>query len=187
LARRSGPIEAGGSLTRRDGRIGWKAAPTTTGRAGTARRLGSGKQDGKAYVRNQRQKAPQETLQLKPGRSGLGSSAHPHRTARRTPRPVDVAGLEATVNACGVTVAMLQGHSWTPNPSSGSRVNVGTIPTVPVPAGKLHLPLGGKARRRPMPSGWDGGPVVVGGRESRPHGEGVQRVRSIDAKRGGRR
>ncbi len=187
MARRSGPMEAGGNLTRRDGRVGWKAAPTTTERASTARWPGPGKQDGKAYVRNQRQKASQDSLQLEPGRSGLGSSAHPHHTARRTPRPVDVAGLEATVNACGVAVAMLQGHSWTPNPSNGSRVNVGTTPAVPVLAGKLHLPLGGKARRRPMPSGWGGGPVVVGGRESRSHGEGVQRVGSVNAKRGGRR
>jgi hypothetical protein len=31
------------------------AAPTTTGRAGTARRPGSGKQDEKVYERNQRQ------------------------------------------------------------------------------------------------------------------------------------
>ena len=29
-----------------------------------------------------------------------------------------------------------------------------------------------------MPPGWGGGPVVVRGRESRPHGEGIQRVRS---------
>jgi hypothetical protein len=37
------------------GRVG--AAPTTTGRVGTARRPGSGKQDGKVDVRNQRCKA----------------------------------------------------------------------------------------------------------------------------------
>jgi hypothetical protein len=89
------------------------------------------------------------------------------------------------VKVCGVIVAMLQGHSWAPTLSKGSRVNVGTIPAVPFPAsGQL---VGGKARRRPMLSGWGGGPVVVRGRESRPHGEGVQRVRSINAKRGGRR
>ena len=52
---------------------------------------------------------------------------------------------------------------------------------------------GGKARRRLMPPGWDGGLVVVaeattgrGGRESRPQGEGVQQVRSKQALRGGR-
>jgi len=34
------------------------------------------------------------------------------------------------VNACGVAVAMLQGHSWTPTLSNGWKVNVGTIPPV---------------------------------------------------------
>jgi hypothetical protein len=82
-------------------------------------------------------------------------------------------------------VAMLQGHSWAPTPSKGSRVNVGTIPAVPFPASSQLV--GGKARRWLMPSGWGGGPVVVRGRESRSHGEGVQRVRSINADREGRR
>ena len=92
---------------------------------------------------------------------------------------------EATVKACGVTVAMLQGHSWAPTLSRGSRVNVGTIPAAPSLASSL---LGsGKIRRRLIPPGWDGGPVVVRDRESRSHGEGAQRVRSIKAKRGGRR
>jgi hypothetical protein len=69
------------------------------------------------------------------------------------------------VKACGVTVAMLQGHSWAPTLSRGSRVNVGTISAVPSPASS---PLaGGKTRRRLIPPGWDGGPVVVRGRESR--------------------
>ena len=86
---------------------------------------------------------------------------------------------------CGVAVAMLQGHSWAPTPLKGSRVNVGTIPVAPAPTSSQLA--GGKVRRRLKPSGWDGGPVVVRGRESRPHGEGVQRVRSIHADRGGRR
>jgi hypothetical protein len=86
---------------------------------------------------------------------------------------------------CGVVVAMLQGHSWAPTLSMGSGVNVGTIPVAPYPA-SCQL-AGGKARRRLMPPGWDGGPVVVRGRESRSHGEGVQRVRSLHADRGARR
>ena len=56
------------------------------------------------------------------------------------------------------------------------RVNVGTISRSP------NLPHGqcgrGRARCRPMVSGWDGVLVVVRGRESRPHGEGAQRVSS---------
>jgi hypothetical protein len=138
------------------------------------------------YVRNQRFNAPQAIRQLKPGRSGLVSSAHPRGDAvRGTPWLVDVAGREATVNACGVAVAMLQGQSWAPTPSNGSTVNVGTIPAVPSPASSLLV--GGKARRRLMLPGWGGGPVVVRGRESRSHGEGVQRVRSNQADRGVRR
>jgi hypothetical protein len=39
---------------------GWTAALTTTGRIGTARWSGSGKRDGKAYVRNQRLNASQD-------------------------------------------------------------------------------------------------------------------------------
>jgi hypothetical protein len=137
-------------------------------------------------VRNQRLNAPQAHHQLKPGRSGLVSNAHPHGVAGRgTPWLVDVAGREATVNACGVAVAMLQGHSWAPTPSNGSMVNVGTIPAVPSPASSLLV--GGKVRRRLMLPGWGGGPVVVRGRESRSHGEGVQRVRSNEADRGVRR
>jgi hypothetical protein len=89
------------------------------------------------------------------------------------------------MKVCGVVVAMLQGHSWAPTPSMGSGVNVGTTPVAPSPA-SCQL-VGGKARRRLMPPGWGGGPVVVRGRESRPHGEGVQRVRSINADRGARR
>jgi hypothetical protein len=86
------------------------------------------------------------------------------------------------VKACGVVVAKLQGHSWAPTPLSGSRVNVGTIPVAPSPANSQLA--GGKVHRRLMPPGWDGGPVVVRGRESRLHGEGVQRDRSIQAEHG---
>ena len=105
-------------------------------------------------------------------------------SCRGTLRPVRVAGRETMVNACGVTVVMLQGHSWAPNPLNGSRVNVGTTVAVPVPAGSQ--PVGGKTHRQSMRSGWDGGPVVVRARESRAHGEGVQRVRSVNVDRGGR-
>jgi hypothetical protein len=89
------------------------------------------------------------------------------------------------VKACGVAVAKPQGHSWAPNPSNGPEVNVGTTPVAPFPASRLLV--GGKARRRLMPPEWDGGPVVVRGRESRPHGQGAQQVRSDEADRGGRR
>ena len=88
------------------------------------------------------------------------------------------------MNVCGVVVAKRQGHSWAPPWTSGHAVNVGTVPATP------HLPVfgpvGGKVRRRLMSPGRGGGPVVVRGRESRSHGEGVQRDRSMHASPGGR-
>ena len=136
-------------------------------------------------MRNQRQKTSQEKATSSNLADPGWAATQIRALVRRTPRPVDVAGPEATAKACGVAVAKLQGYSWAPNPSSGSRANVGTIPGLPSPVG--NSPSGGKARRRLMAPGWDGGSVVVGGRESRPHGEGIQRALSSDAKREGRR
>ena len=128
-------------------------------------------------MRNQRLNAPQAIPPARTWRIWAGQRRAPARlVGGELLGRVNVAGREATVKVCGVAVAMLQGHSWAPPPSNGSGVNVGTIPAVPSPAGSQLA--GGKARRRLMPPGWGGGPVVVRGRESRPHGEGVQRVRS---------
>ena len=179
-ARRSGPVEAEGSLSRgTPGKA--EAALTTTGRASTARWCGSGKRDGKVYARNQRRKVPQaKTTSSKPDRSGLGSNAHPTGTTGwRTPWLGDVAGREAMVKDCGVAMARLQGHSWPPTPLKGSRVNVGTTSSTPAI-------MAGKTCRRLTPAKWGGGPVVVRARESRVHGKGVQCVRSAAARRGGR-
>ncbi|MDQ1005798.1 transposase [Streptomyces sp. V4I23] len=118
-SRRSGTAEAGGSWARRVGRVWWRAAPTTTGRTGTTGRCGSGKRDGKVDERNQRCKAPQDLRQLKPGGSGLDSGAHCSYGQELLDR-IDLAGREATVKDCGVTVAMPQGQSWPPHPTSGS-------------------------------------------------------------------
>jgi hypothetical protein len=171
---------------------GWEAALTTTGRASTARWSGSGKRDGTVNTRNQRQNAPQEDppAQIWQMRAGphrapvaVGDGELPGRLAS----PVG----EAIGKVCGVPVAMVQGHSWSPRLSSGSMVNAGTILPVPLLSGMMLA--GGKARRRLMPAGWDGGLVVVagattghGGRESRPQGEGVQPVRSRHLRWGGR-
>jgi hypothetical protein len=103
---------------------------------------------------------------------------------RGTPWLIYVVGQEATLKVCGVAVARLQGQSWAPHPSSGSEVNVGT--NLMVPSLDVLRASGGKARCRLMPSGWGGGPVVVRGRESRLHGEGVQQVRSRQSRREGR-
>jgi hypothetical protein len=169
-----------------------EAALTTPGRASTARWRGSGKQDGKVHVRNQRLNASQEQT-TSSNLADLGWAAVRTRTqvVRGTPWLGDVAGREAMVKVCGVAVARPQGHSWAPHPLNGLMVNVGTIPAVPLPA-SIRL-VGGKARRRLTPPGWGGGPVVVRGRESRSHarcrwghGEGAQWVGSSDAARGGR-
>lgn len=138
---------------------------------------------------NQRLNAPQEKT-TSSNLADVGWVATRTRTTtqslscRGTLRLGDVAGREATSKACGVGVARLQGHSWASTPSKGSRVNVGTISAVPFPASSLLV--GGKTCRRSMLSRWDGGPVVVRARESRVHGEGVQRVRSVNVDRGGR-
>ena len=139
---------------------------------------------------NRCQKAPQE-LTTSSNLTDQGWVAARTREMRGTPWTVDVAVREATPNACGVGVARLQGHSRAPRLTTDWRANVGTIPVVPSTAGSL--PAVGKVRCRLMLSGWDGGSVVVagvttchGGRESRPQGEGIQRVRGIYPSCGGR-
>jgi hypothetical protein len=82
--------------------------------ASTVRWPGPGKHDGKAYVRNQRLNAPQETQQLEPDGLGLWSNAHLHEFVWGTLWLGDVANREVIVNACGVAATMLQGHSWAP-------------------------------------------------------------------------
>jgi hypothetical protein len=71
--------------------------------------------------RNQRCKAPQEVPQLKPGGYGLGRGAYlPLITGGELLGRYYMAGREATVNACGVAVAMPLGQSWPPHPLIGS-------------------------------------------------------------------
>jgi hypothetical protein len=60
--------------------------------------------------------------------------------------------------------------------SAVSIIAAGTARMPPSPPCGQHG--GGQARRRLMTLGWDGAAVLLGGRESRPHGEGVQRGRS---------
>ena len=71
------------------------------------------------------------------------------------------------------------------DPADRHAVNVGTVSGSPFPA-SIRL-VGGQAHRRLTAPGRGGGSVVVRGRESRPHGEGTQRVRSCcDGTPGGR-
>jgi len=98
------------------------AALTKTGRVGTARRPGSGKQDGKVYeCRNQwwnPLKARTGSNLADVGRTAVHARV---RSIRATPKPVNWAGGEATMKVCGVVVAMLQGKSWAPHPSNGQQ------------------------------------------------------------------
>jgi hypothetical protein len=85
-------------------------------------------------VRNQWLKAPQSNPPAQ-NLADMGWVASRTRTAsavRGTLGSGDVAGPEATVKACGVVVAMVQGHNWVPIPSNGPGMNVGTVPALPV-------------------------------------------------------
>ena len=85
------------------------AALTTPGRVSTARWCGSGQRDGKAYARNQcltpLNGPPAPIWRIWAGRGAhLLSSDGGELLGRHV-----INGQEATVNVCGVTVAMPQG------------------------------------------------------------------------------
>lgn len=125
-------------------------------------------------MRNQCRNAPQAWYQLEPGGSGLACIASllglpggelGHR--------LKMSVSEAMMNARGVVMARVLGHSWVPIPSTDQTVNVGTLSPAPHAVASGHASCG-KARRPLVPPGGGGGSVVVRGRESRPHGEGTQ-------------
>jgi hypothetical protein len=128
LDRRSGPVEAGGSLI-------W----------GTPGKVASGPDnDGTDWycqtvrVRQARPEGVTKVNQwLKSRKRGAGSNLvdrgrcavrdlHPVGMGS-TPKPVNCAGGEATVTICGVSVARLPGQSWVPTWSIDFLVNVGTM------------------------------------------------------------
>lgn len=153
-----------------------RAALTTTGRVGTARRPGSGKRDEKVYERNQ----CQSPVSLPPARiwwiwaglqrtllvgsdSVLGSSGSRRRPWERS---------AAYPWRCCRDIA----GRLTRRPGGGERGNRHESPVcLVIQAGS------GQVRRRLMARARDGGSVVVRGRESRSHGKGTQQVRSSGA------
>ena len=159
--------EAEGSLTvETHGRVG--AALTTTGRVGHCQTARVRQARWEGVRQEPATEAPQSCYRLKSGGYGPGCSARSQGRLRS--RFFNVGG-EAARKVCGVLVAKLQEYSWAPHPSTGHRVNVGSDPLAPVP------PLGGGQARCPlMATDRGGAPVVVGGRESRSHGEGGQRA-----------
>ena len=71
-------------------------------------------------MRNQCLKVPQSSHQLEPDGSGLGCDAYLLMLGGELLGRLRVVGSEAMLNACGVGVAMSQGHSWTPHLLNGS-------------------------------------------------------------------
>jgi len=120
--RRSGPVEAEGSLIRETpGRVA-----SSPDNAGTHQHcqmvwVRQARQDGVTTV-NQRMNASQEWT-TSSNLTDLGWAAVRTSTmlVGGTLWPVDVAGWEATPNACGVGVAKPQGQSWAPRLSNGSQ------------------------------------------------------------------
>jgi hypothetical protein len=150
------------------------AALTTTGRAGTARRLGSGKQGGKVHERNQRQSPSSENRRLQPGGYGPERSARLLRWA--TLKPVCIHRREGHEESLRRTRGEAAGTQLSADPHRSVRDERGNRSGVPTPPASQAG--GGKVRRRLTAPEWNGAPVVVRGRECRLHGEGGQRVPS---------
>lgn len=161
------------------------AALTTPGRVGTARRPGSGKRDGKVYVRNRWCKAPQLVTSSNLVDAGWERCAPTLLGVGNFRAGEGVLVREAGVKVCGVAAARPQGQSRAPSLLIDWLVNVGTVhgrPDRPRPA------AGGAGASSADGCGRGGVRVVVRGRESRLHGEGEQRDRSCGAVMpGGRR
>jgi hypothetical protein len=185
LGCRSSLAEAEDSLIRETpGRVG--SSPDNDGARRHCQTRGSGKRDEKVYERNQRVKSRKRradsnlvdlgrcVVRVRCEHGAGDSGAGMFRPVRR-PRGKAAAyswrgGRDIAGHLPRRSVRGERGnHPWSPSPlaSQGS---------------------GGQARRWLMAFGWGGGFVVVGGRESRPRGEGSQQVGSEDAGRpGGRR
>jgi hypothetical protein len=141
------------------------AAPTKSGRPGTARRVGPGEQDETAYERNRCHNAPQAQTppQIWWIGGGSGASPGPARRWRGTPEPACVVGREATVKVCGVTVGEAAGAQLDASLVDRAEVNVGTVRSRPRPCGQRGSRAGAPSAEG---TGWGGDPVVVRARES---------------------
>jgi hypothetical protein len=148
------------------------AALTKPGRAGTARRRGLGERDGKVYARNQCL-TPLNGPPAQIWRIWAGRGAHPSPWAAGNSRwgcgkPSGGHG-ECLRRSRGDAAGVELGAS----PVDRLRVNVGTVRRRP----RFTCPAWGRAGASSADGvGRGGGFVVVGGRESRSHGEGSQQV-----------
>ena len=106
------------------------AASTTSGRVGTARRSGSGKQDGEVYeCRNQWWNPLKRCTGSNLADQGRYCSVSVSSCCEVADSGVDTgkAGPEVTVKACGVTVARAAGEKLGTHPVYRLVVNVGTV------------------------------------------------------------
>jgi RNA-directed DNA polymerase len=163
LSQQAGEAEDSPILETR-GRVG--AVLTTTGRVGTARRPGSGKQGEKADERNQR---------VRPRKRCAGSNLVDLGRSAAHDRLSTVDSDAGTDGPARRPRGRAAAYSW-----RGCRGIAGRLPRPTVTGERGKRPRSpapcGQARRLLMALGRGGASVVVRGRESRPHGEGRQRA-----------
>ncbi len=120
VACRSGPLKLGAARARRRG--GRREQPRQSqGRSVPLDGLGL-----VSETKGEREKPVLKLLKSSTGPKTWRTWVRVQRTPfGATRKPVDIVGQEATRNVCGVLVAMLQGHSWSPTRQSmhGERGN----------------------------------------------------------------
>ena len=163
------------------------AAPTTTRRAGTARRLGLGKQGRKAKRAVNQWWNPLKSRTgsnlVDVGRIAVRAQINVHLGDSGTGELGQPGGRGECLRRTHGDAA---GEKLGASPVERSAVNVGTIPGSPFPPASQAGD--GQARRRPIVPGWGGVLVVVRAWESHVPGEGGQRVgRGGTGMPGGRR
>ena len=109
-------------------------------------------------MRNQRLNASQDNPPARIWQIWAGLHRAPDHRVGELPGRRMSSLREATVKACGVAVAMVQGHSWVPIPPIDHMVNVGTRPPIPDQGSGSRPGVGGKVRRRLVPAAGGGGP-----------------------------
>ena len=177
MGRRSGLTELGAAQARRCGPVGGSSPDNDgTGRHRQTARVRQARRRG-VRVQEPVVEPPKVERRLEPDGCGPVSGAHGDGVA------VGVTSVRSRIGRAGGHGEVLRGsrgeaagEELGAYPVEREAVNVGTIPRLP---SILASQAGrGQAHRRLMVAGWGGAAVVVRGRESRPHGQGRQRVRS---------
>jgi hypothetical protein len=177
------PGEAGGSRAlEAQGEVASSPDNDGTGRYRQTARVRQARREG---VRTQKPvvEPPQASNRLQPGGFGPDSSARPGCRATSKSGHVDRPGGHE--EGLRRTRGEAAGEELGTAPVNRCVANVGTRLGLPIPPASQAG--GGQVRRRLMTPGGGGAPVVVRGRESRPHGQGGQQVRSLGTGRPGGR